>query len=250
MSAPDWLIARPIAHRGLHHRASGIVENSLSAADAAIAAGCAIECDVQDSADGEAMVFHDFALERLTGEAGLVRERRAADLAGLSLRVSSDRIPTLAAFLEHVGGRVPLIIEIKSRFDGSLALARRTAALAAEYAGPVALKSFDPQIVAVLRELAPNLPRGVVAQASYDHPDWGELDANMKHVCANLLHLERSMPDFLSWKVGDLPCAAPYLARLLGKLPVVAWTVRTQEDRRRAAGHADQMVFEGFRPDR
>jgi hypothetical protein len=87
-----------------------------------------------------------------------------------------------------------------------------------------------------------------VAESHYDHPSWSELDAATKHELANLLHFGRTMPDFLSWHVRDLPAAAPYLCRLLGQRPVMTWTVRTPEDEARAAAHADQIVFEGFRP--
>jgi glycerophosphoryl diester phosphodiesterase len=248
MTAPAWLTARPIAHRGLHDRARGIVENTLSAAEAAIAVGFAIECDVQDSADGEAVVFHDFTLDRLTDRQGPVRDRTAAELTGLALAGSADRIPTLRAFLERVGGRVPVVVEIKSRFDGDLTLTKRTAEVAAAYAGPIALKSFDPTVVEALRRAAPDLPRGIVAQARYDDREWQDLSEKTRHAMANLLHLPRTQPDFVSWRVGDLPLAAPFLCRHLGRMPVITWTVRTDDDRRRAAIHADQMVFEGFVP--
>ena len=249
MTAPGWLTARPIAHRGLHDRAAGVWENTLSAADAAIAAGYAIECDVQDTADGEAVVFHDFTLDRLTPARGPVRARPAVELEALTVGGTEDRIPALSAFLDRVVGRVPLVIEIKSRFDGDLTLTRRTAALVSAYPGPVVLESFDPAVVAAVRRLAPDIPRGVVAETSYDHPEWDGLAAPEKHALANLLHFDETRPDFLSWRVADLPCAAPFLARRLGGVPVIAWTVRTEADRRRAAEHADQMVFEGFRPD-
>ena len=249
MNRPDWLVSRPIAHRGLHDRTAGLVENSLSAAQAAIAAGFAIECDVQDTADGDAVVFHDFTLDRLTGETGPVRARRSDELAQVTLAGSADRIPTLAAFLDRIGGRTPLVIEIKSRFDEDLRLVHRTAEAVRAYAGPVALKSFDPVITAALIELAPALPRGIVAESRYDGPDWSSLSEGRRRDLANLLHFPESRPDFLSWRVGDLPSAAPFLCRHLGRLPVVAWTVRTEDDRRRAAAHADQMVFEGFHPE-
>ncbi len=249
MSTPAWLTARPIAHRGLHDPKGGPRENTLSAAEAAIAAGFAIECDVQDTADGDAVVFHDHTLERLTAATGAVRDRRAAELTALAVGPTPDRIPTLTAFLDRIAGRVPLVIEIKSRFDGDMGLARRTAAIASAYAGPVALKSFDPAVVARLRELAPRLPRGVVAQSRYDDPEWDKLTPEAKCAMANLLHFPETQPDFLSWRVGDLPCAAPFLCRHLAHMPVMTWTVRTEEDRKRALAHADQMVFEGFRPD-
>jgi glycerophosphoryl diester phosphodiesterase len=249
MSAPDWLVARPIAHRGLHDPAAGLIENTLAAADAAIAAGFAIECDVQDTADGEAVVFHDFALDRLTAATGLVRERKAADLAGTPIRGAAEAIPTLAAFLGRVAGRAPLVIEIKSRFDNDPRLTHRTLDVLSGYMGPVALKSFDPFVVAAIRTTAPQILRGIVAESVYEGGEWEKLSRDQRHNMANLLHFGATEPDFLSWRVGDLPCAAPFLCRHLRRMPVMAWTVRTEADRRRAAMHADQMVFEGFRPD-
>ncbi len=249
MSAPGWLVARPIAHRGLHDRARGLVENTLAAARAAAERGFAIECDVQASADGEAIVFHDFTLDRLTAESGPVRERTADALARIELAdASNERIPTLADLLATIAGRVPLVVEVKSRFDGDTGLLRRTLDVLGGYAGPVAVKSFDPAIVAEARRLAPTLPRGIVAEARYVHPDWAGLSAEARHALAHLLHFPETDPDFVSWHVGDLPHAAPHLARLLGRRPVMAWTVRTDADRARAAAHADQMVFEGFVP--
>lgn len=248
MSAPPWLTARPIAHRGLHDRASGILENTLSAAEAAIAGGFAIECDVQDTADAEAVVFHDFTLERLTEESGPVRERNAAALGRMSIGGTGDRIETLTWLLDQIAGRVPLIVEIKSRFDGDLRLTQRVVEIIAPYSGPLVVKSFDPAVIAAMRDLSPATPRGIVAQSRYDHPDWAHLSPATKHALANLLHFPETRPDFLSWRVGDLPCAPPFLCGVLAGLPVMAWTVRTEEDRQRAAEHADQMVFEGFRP--
>ncbi|WP_377848781.1 glycerophosphodiester phosphodiesterase family protein [Bosea sp. UC22_33] len=244
-----WLVAKPIAHRGLHDLAAGVIENSPSAATAAIAGGFGIECDVQLTADGEAVVFHDFVLDRLTGEAGEVVARKAAELNSITLKGSSDRILTLSAFLDLIGGRVPLVIEIKSRFDGDLALTKRTVEVVAGYRGhPIVIKSFDPAIVSALRELAPEIPRGIVAMNAYDYGDYDKLSADRKHALANLLHFTESRPDFISWKVTDLDSAAPYLCRNALGLPLMSWTVRTPEERQRAAAMADQMVFEGFRP--
>lgn len=248
MLAPDWLTARPIAHRGLHDKAAGRIENSASAASAAIDKGFAIECDVQLTSDGEAMVFHDFTLDRLTGATGRVDARPASELAGIALTGSTDTIPTLSAFLQLLAGRVPLVLEIKSRFDGDTRLTDRVAAVVMGYEGPVAIKSFDPAIVARLRQLTPDRPRGIVAQSAYDYAEWQAMAPQRKHALANLLHFEESQPDFVSWRVKDLPCAAPYLARHLGRRPLMTWTVRTLAERTHAQAHADQMVFEGFVP--
>ncbi|WP_342109027.1 glycerophosphodiester phosphodiesterase family protein [Methylobacterium sp. SI9] len=248
MAAPDWLTARPIAHRGLHDRAAGRPENTLAAARAAVAGGFAIECDVQLSQDGEAMVFHDAALGRLTGASAAVAERSAADLGTLAIGGTAETIPTLPAFLAAVAGAVPVVIEVKSRYDGDLRLVTRAAAVALAYDGPVALKSFDPQVVAALRDLCPTIPRGIVAETTQDDPAYAALPPTMRLALSNVLHFAETRPDFLSWRVDDLPCAPTYLCRLLGRIPVMAWTVRTEDQRARAGTHADQMVFEGFVP--
>ena len=249
--APAWLTARPIAHRGLHDRAAGRIENSTSAARAAVEKDFAIECDVQLSADGEAMVFHDFDLARLTGQSGAVRARTAAELTAIELAGSADRIPTLPAFLDLIGGRTPLVVEIKSAFDGDMRLARRTAEIVAASGAPIAIKSFDPDVIAHLRENRTALalaatPLGVVAEADYSHGEWAKFTPARQIELANFLHYERSRPDFLSWSVRNLPHPTPYLCRAALGLPVMSWTVRTPEQRATAEKWADQIVFEGF----
>ncbi len=247
-NAPDWLVRRPIAHRGLHDRAAGVVENSPAAARAAMARDFAIECDVQLTADGDAVVFHDFDLGRLTGGLGRVAERRAVDLAALALSGSEDTIPTLAGFLALIDGRVPLICEVKSRFDGDARLADRVAALATLYDGPLAIKSFDPAVIAHLRGCGLGNPLGIVAEADYDDPEWSSLSPDARRDMAEMLHFGETRPDFLSYAADDLPHAVPHLCRVGMGMPVMTWTVRTPEQRQRAARWADQMVFEGFVP--
>jgi glycerophosphoryl diester phosphodiesterase len=243
-----WLTTRPIAHRGLHDKAKGIIENTASAAKAAIAGNYAIECDVQLTADGEAVVFHDFALDRLTSGKGPVAAMTAAALAALAMRDTGDRIMALRDWLSLIASRSVAVIEIKSDFSGDMRLARRVAEVVKGYDGPLALKSFDARIVKELREIAPEVPRGIVAMNDYDHHEYVKLTPAQKHALANLLHFSQTKPDFLSWRVGDLPVAAPFLCRTQLGLPVIAWTVRTQDERAIAGTHADQMVFEGFRP--
>ncbi len=247
-NAPAWLTARPIAHRGLHDRAAGVIENSLAAARAAIAGGFAIECDVQDSQDGEAFVFHDHTLERLSDGEGAFKARKAQAIAGLSLRDAAlaESPPRLSDFLALLAGQVPLVLEIKSRFDGDDTLTRRTCALIADYDGPICLKSFDPFVVALLRDLAPERPRGIVAQADFsDAPQLGDAE---RRAMANLLHFPQTRPDFISWNHRDLPHAAPFLCRTLRAMPVMAWTLRDGASAQAVAPWVDQIVFEGFDP--
>ncbi|WP_027173061.1 glycerophosphodiester phosphodiesterase [Methylobacterium sp. 10] len=247
-NAPAWLTATPIAHRGLHDRAAGIPENTLASAKAAIADGYAIECDVQLSADGEAMVFHDEALGRLTGAVALVAEMRADALRSLAVAGSPETIPTLPDTLAAIAGRVPLVVEVKSRFTGDLRLVERVAAIVSGYDGPVAVKSFDPVLIEAFAGLAPDIPRGIVGETAQDDPAYALMPESLRRSLSDLLHLGASRPDFLSWRVDDLPCAATYLCRHLGRMPLMTWTVRNPDQRKRAHEHADQMVFEGFRP--
>jgi glycerophosphoryl diester phosphodiesterase len=247
-SAPGWLVERPIAHRGLHDRANGRIENSLSAAAAAMAQGFAIECDVQITSDGEAVVFHDFTLDRLTAGQGRVDAAPARRVTDLALAATDDRIATLADFLAAIGGRTPLICEIKSRFDGDFRLAGRVAEIVDRYEGPAALKSFDPAVIAHLRARGTRCPLGIVAEAHYDDPEWAELSVAQRFALANALHYRETQPDFLSYAVTDLPHAVPFLCRNGIGMPVMTWTVRTPEQRAIAAEHADQIVFEGFLP--
>jgi glycerophosphoryl diester phosphodiesterase len=248
IDAPVWLTARPIAHRGLHDRARGVIENTRGAARAAIARLYAIECDVQLSGDGEAMVFHDFTLERLTAAAGRLDAATAREIAAIAYRNGAETIAPLPEFLAELQGATPLIIEIKSRFDGDHRLAARLLEILSGYDGPAAVKSFDPDVLAFLRRRDFRRPLGLVAQARYDEAGWPELDPGQRVALAALTGFSRVRPDFLSWHVGDLPHATPQLCRAGIGMPVMTWTVRSEADRRRAADWADQMIFEGFAP--
>ena len=177
INAPDWLTARPIAHRGLHSKQFGLVENTPAAAAAAIAKNYAIECDVQRTKDGEAVVFHDFTLDRLMRAEGRVDAFRADELGQLAYKDCDQRIVSLTDFLARIGGRTPVIVEIKSRYDGDMRLADRALATVAAYPGPVCLKSFDPAVLVHLRGAGAACPLGLVAQARYDRRRMGRPSA-------------------------------------------------------------------------
>jgi glycerophosphoryl diester phosphodiesterase len=248
MSTPSWLTARPIAHRGLHDARAGLFENTLAAAEAAMSRGFGIECDVQLSRDGEAMVFHDHRLDRLTEASGPFIERSRAELETLSIGGTAERIPALSDFLARIGGRVPLVVEIKSRFDGDERLVRRTAELLEASPHPVAVKSFDPAIVALLRRIAPRLRRGIVAQARYDGEEWAGIGPAERKRMARLGHWSDMQPDFISYRYADLPNQAVVMPRILSGIPVMTWTVRSVMEADKASAFADQIVFEGFVP--
>ncbi|MCG6858178.1 MAG: glycerophosphodiester phosphodiesterase [Salaquimonas sp.] len=233
----DWITARPIAHRGLHDISAGRPENSLSAAAAAIANGFAIEVDLQPSSDGVPMVFHDYTLERMTGEKGNVRDWKADELHRLALSNTADHIPTLVELLDAVSGKTGLVLELKGlagQDDGFVVAVTQTLA---SYAGPVAIMSFNHWLLADARDEAPRLTLGLTAEGDDSH--FGE------HVAA----LRAYDPDFVSYGIGDLPCRFVAEFRQTGR-PVITWTVRSPADAVKSARYADQITFEGFDPRR
>jgi glycerophosphoryl diester phosphodiesterase len=248
MRAPDWLTSRPVAHRGLHDRARGIIENMPGAAAAAVAANFAIECDIQLSADGEAMVHHDHALGRLTEGSGALLGKTSAELRQVVFRDTPEKMMALGDLCALVAGRVPLIIEVKSHFDGDRKLVARMADVLASYEGPAAGMSFDPDQVMALRELIPARPRGIVAEREYTETDWPKATPAQRRGMLQLRHAFRTRPHFVAWWVDELPAAAPWIARNIFGCPLLTWTVSTAEQRAIAAHHADQMIFEGFVP--
>jgi glycerophosphoryl diester phosphodiesterase len=244
----EAVFARPVAHRGLHDAAAGVIENTRSAFAAALHGGFGMECDLQIAADGEAMVFHDFTLDRLTNSTGRVDAMTADQLRHVTFKTSGDRIQSLAELLMQVEGRQALVVEVKSRFDGNTAICARIATLVKAYSGPLVLKSFDPAMIKALRAAGVTQPLGFIGMNAYEYPDYAGLSAEQKHALGNLLHFGETRPDFLSWKHQDLPAAAPYLCRSQLGLPVMSWTIRSQEEAARAKPHIDQIVFEGFTP--
>jgi len=241
--ALDWLTARPIAHRGLHDAARGIIENTAAAVRAAIEAGYGIEVDLQISADGEAMVHHDDVLGRLTDGAGRLDRLSAAELKRVAFRGSAERMMTLGDLCDLVGGRATMLLELKSRFDGDGRLPARVAALLSGYGGPAGPMSFDPTQLSLLRQKAPRLPRGIAAAKYRPHPYWDQMPAWLRYGMGSLLPALTARPHFVAYAAGDLPAFAPLFARHILCLPLVTWVVRTDVERQRSARWAYQLIF-------
>jgi glycerophosphoryl diester phosphodiesterase len=251
----DWLRNRPIAHRGLYDPSKAIAENSLSAFRAAADAGYPIELDVQLSRDGEAMVFHDPFLDRMTGVKGRVCDFTASELEQFHLGATVDSIPTLAQVFAAVGKRVPILIETK-RLDYPVGpLEERVARLIVAYGGPVAIHSFSPDSLGWFAEHLPAVPRGQIAMdyahagTSFEYTSRGDVMLSGLHKWAltNLLRFPTAEPDFVSYDLNDLPRTATTIARWLG-LPLLAWTVDSPDAESRAQGLADNIIFEKIRP--
>lgn len=245
---PQAFLDLPIAHRAYHNCAERRPENSRAAFQAAITAGYGIECDVQLSADGQAVVFHDYTLNRLTKHQGRIRDLTVQELAAVPQNHTDETIPTLAEMLDLTQGCVPLLVEIKDQ-DGQMGpdVGRLEQAVANDlrgYDGPVAVMSFNPHSIEAFGRFAPDIPRGLTTSA-YDPEVWGILPST---VCDRL----RDIPDygavgasFISHEAGDLSRAR--VAELKRQnVPILTWTIRSAEAEATARKIADNITFEDY----
>lgn len=233
----EWMGLWQYAHRGLHKARAP--ENSPTAFAAAMRRGMGIECDIQRSSDGQAMVFHDAELDRLTRAAGPVALRSADALGRIVLSGNKDTIPTLRQVLAQIAGRVPILIEIKSsRGDGRrvgatcLAVRRELEG----YTGHHAVMSFDPRVVRWFADYSPLTVRGLVMTEEKDKALIGAIRRR--------LWLWHARPDFLAYDVRDLPSRFAALQRRRG-LPLLTWTVSSPELAERAWPWVDAVIAEG-----
>jgi glycerophosphoryl diester phosphodiesterase len=238
-----WLTARPIAHRGLHYAAGGIPENTCAAFAAAIARGFPIECDVQLTADGEAVIFHDDNAARLTGADRAVSAMTLAELSALSIAGTDEHAPSLREALLFIRGRVPILIELKAAAKVG-PLERAVAAALDGYEGPAAVMSFSPRTVRWFAEKRPAILRGLVSGPWRD--DRG-LAAWRRFTRRNLLAVAFGRPHFVAHSVDCLDLVASRLWRRYGG-PLLTWTVRSAEEYARIRPKADGFIFEGFDP--
>ena len=228
-----FLKAQPFAHRGLHGQ--GIVENSRAAFSAALALGHGIELDVQAARDGEAIVFHDATLDRLTDEVGDLAARSATELELVTLSGTSETLARLPEILQLIAGRAPVLIEIKAKGARVVPLCLSVRLALSGYSGHAAIMSFNPLVVAWFRQHAREIVRGLVVSEEDKH--------GAKGVVERWASMAKAKPDFLAYDVRDLPSLFAARARARG-LPVLTWTVRSAEAERRASDYADGPIYE------
>lgn len=235
-----WLKARPIAHRGLHDISQGVVENTQTAFARAIAENYTIECDLQISGDGEAVIFHDPNLDRLTTSSGAVNQLTAEQLKQVKFKDSDDKMQTLAELLHQTNGKVPLIIELKSLVDGDMRIAERAIEVLKNYHGDHTIMSFGPMLMQAVRKISPQTLRGAVAGPETEEL-WLQINDDGQTA------LDSIDPDFVSYGVKGLPSALVKNFRSPEK-PVISWTIRDQKTADFALQYTDQITFEGFKP--
>ncbi len=246
-SDAQWLLSRPIAHRGLHDVSQGVPENSLPAFDRASKNGWPIELDVQLTSDDHLVVLHDENLKRLTGHDGAVKSSDYATISKLQLDNTAERIPTLSDALDTVNGSVPVVVEIKNvdtvgQLEGMALDALR------QYKGPAAVVSFNPFSLRYFRHMAPEFPRGQNAGLFRTSDMNGtKLNPVSKIALRYMLLNGVSRPDFISYQFTGIDSLPVGIRRAAG-VPVLTWTVRSADDAERARKYADNIFFEHFMP--
>lgn len=237
----QWISSQPIAHRGLHSNPS-IPENSLRSFEAAVEHNYAIELDVNLLADGGVAVFHDQDLERMTGVKGKIADQDSSTVQQLKLLGTDQSIPLIEDVFELVNGRVPILVEIKN--EGAVgALEQALLSKLSHYSGDYAIQAFNPFSLSWFKKNAPHIPRG---QLSGDFKA-ETLAWHKKVLLSNLLMNWASSPHFIAYDLRSLPCVPVTIARTL-KVPILAWTIRTEQEKVKALNYADNIIFDFIRP--
>lgn len=243
------VFVRPIAHRGLHDKAAGRLENTAPAFRAAIERGYGIECDLQAAEDGTPMVFHDDKLDRLIAGSGPIASYSPAKLARFRYLGQSERILTFVQFLELVAGRVPLLVEVKvNSATPRASFLEKIARAARAYDGPIALMSFDRGVVADLAIRAPKIPRGPIIGSHQVLAGLlaGRGKRNESAAASRLFGTAGDTNAFYAVDVKLVAVARSWLTRKSLDVPLFTWTVRTPRQRAAAARWADAPIFEGY----
>lgn len=248
MMLPAEFLIYPFAHRTLHDLAAGRPENSLAGARAALAAGYAMEIDLQLSKDGQPMVFHDYSLDRVTQEHGPVAQRTAQELGQIRLSGTQESIPTLEEFLDLVAGQVPLLVEIKDQ-DGALGpntgiMEKAVCDIIKTYKGPLALMSFNPHSIAKCAEYAPDIPRGLVTD-TFSTEKWGIMPRARLDELVSIPDYDRVGASFISHNWQNLDAEPVARIRAQGGI-VLSWTIRSQQQEEQAREKSDNVTFENY----
>lgn len=243
----QWLFDRPIAHRGLHN--AELPENSLPAFENAIAHNFNIEIDVHLTKDKHLVVFHDDNLKRVCGVDKKVKKCTLAELKTYRLAGSEYTIPTFDEFLQLVDGKVGILCEIKGVNPCDNSIVKATVERLKTYKGNIALQSFNFGAVKYARKHS-NLPSGELftwCSPSTKKSRWWAATWMGKLWIAKV-----GKPHFVAY---DTRACAPnlsenkWLKKWGKKVPVLVWTVNSDEAIKIAQKYANNVIFEGLDAD-
>lgn len=230
------------AHRGLHNEE--FPENSLGAFNNAAEHRYGIELDIQLSKDKVPMVFHDATLKRVCGIDAKLSDYTSEELQKMKLLGSEYTIPTFKEVLEVVNGRVPLLVEFK---PGSTELCDIACPMLDEYNGSFCVESFDPFILRRIKKIRPRYARGQLVTNSLKAKSCHNIFLDFS-LTALLMHLF-SRPDFVAYDMRIKGNFSIFLCKHLFRIPMFAWTVRSEEDYKKCRSKKDLTIFEKFKPE-
>ncbi len=239
----DWIIARPIAHRGFHDNESEYPENSLAAFERAVKNEYPVELDVRLLKDSEVVVFHDKSLDRMTKHEGMIKDCESDQIRQIKLLESQQPLPLLSEVLDAVAGRIPLIIEVKNEDHRVGPLEKSLWQRLSSYKGKYVIVSFNPFTLKWFRKNAPEVIRGQLSSDFHGE----DIPFYTKFLLRNLLLNLASKPDLILYDIRCLPYWAAARARKKG-FPLLGWTTRSQEDHTTALKFCDNVIFEGYQP--
>ncbi len=237
-----FIIKNFIAHKGLYDHQSP--ENSMSAFKKAIDNNYIIECDVRLISDGTVVVFHDEQLSRMTNRDGYVKNLTKETLVDYKLLDSDESIPTLEQVLELVDGKVGILIDLKDTQIRVGQLEKAVCKLIRHYKGDVAVQSFNPLSLEWFAKHLPNVLRGQIS-CFFKGREYKGVSFIRKCLLKRMKFNKRSKPNFISYDINDLPNR--FVKKYKG-LPLIGWTVTSQEQYRKAFSDVDNIIFEGFVP--
>lgn len=236
----SWLVERNIAHRGLTN--TQFPENSLPAFENAVQNNVPIELDVQLISDGTLIVFHDKTLQRVTGKDGYVKNLTVADLDELRILGTDNKIPTISEALDVISGKVPVLIEIKSETGKIGTLEKKLWEILKHYDGEYAIQSFNPFSLEWFKNNAPSVIRGQLS-SSFKGQNLGFFKRIL--LTRMVFNKKVSEPHFISYEAEALPNR---FVKKYKNLPLIAWTVTSQDEYLKILPYCDNIIYEGFKP--
>lgn len=241
MRAP--FINRNIAHRGLHTKDKVIPENSMAAFQSAISYNYGIELDLQLTKDEQVIIFHDDYLKRVCGVDGRVDEYTYKELLQFSLCNTKEKIPLFKDFLALVGGKVPLVVELKNGRSNDL-LCDKTYQYLKEYKGDYCIESFQPLILAWFKRNAPHILRGQLSAGPEEFK--GQLKRYQGFGLSRLLTNFATRPHFISYHKVKRSWLVK-LCEAMGAMKAV-WTIRDTDEISYFEKNNDMVIFEFYHP--
>jgi glycerophosphoryl diester phosphodiesterase len=224
LTVPEWLTSKPFAHRGLFDNET-IPENSLAAFELAISGGHSIELDVRLTADGKLCVFHDASLLRMTSKEKSFGASEWSGIEGLKLLGTNQTVPRLETALELIGGRVPVLVEIKNA-----GISNKVSALTAEvldrYTGAFAVQSFNGFTVNWFKKYRPDYCCGQLATGFRSK---AAVARRVNYLFLSFYLSGLTRPEFIAYDIEAGDTAFFETALRASGLPLLLWIIDSEE---------------------